>query len=126
MLCVIFLPLALLAYVMVCFLDRWKLPSWYFVFPAALFLLSFALLACVGYALQFASDRHFTKTESDRQAAKEALSYPYFAQCDRPRGRKWIFSRLELRGRARRLGIELERGYRAPSPAEDRGAEAQR
>jgi hypothetical protein len=92
--------------------ERWKVPSAWYLLPVSLGLLSFVLLMVIGFRLQVQSDRLFTVTEADRRAAKEALSYPYFAQADRPSSKRWMFPRGELLGRARRLGLELERGYR--------------
>jgi len=69
------------------------------------------IAAC--FRFQFQADAQCTETEMDRQAAKEALGYSYFAQADRERLNRWFFFRSELSARASRLGITLERGYKA-------------
>lgn len=93
--------------------ERWKVPSVWYAIPIALVVALLIFLGVGSYPFQVQADRRFTNTEEDRRAAKEALSYPYFAQQDRPKSEKWMFSQWELRGRAKRLGIELERGFRA-------------
>lgn len=69
----------------------------------------------IGHLLraQRKSDRIVTQTPSDFEAAKEALSYACFSQV----GKRWsdkipLLQRQSL-GRAKSLGITLERGFRA-------------
>jgi hypothetical protein len=86
------------------------------LYALAIFLFvvfGFIAVGYYGFLFQVAADRALTITDSDYAAAKEALSHPYFAQADKPALNRWAFLRAELKGRARRLGIELERGYRA-------------
>jgi len=94
-------------------MERWKLPDVFVLLPLAFLALSFTATGFYAFRLQVLADRRFTTTDYDRAAAKEALSFAYFAQEDRPSGSRWLFSRRELAGRARRLGIVLERGFRA-------------
>jgi hypothetical protein len=97
-----------------CLGERWKFSNLVFLIGFAVFVAGFVGWGFWGYLFQVAADRRFTRTERDRAAAKEALGYPYFAQRDRSFLKRWAFLPGELRGRARRLGIELERGYKAP------------
>lgn len=98
--------------------ERWHLPSVYYWIPLGLGISSFAGLCIFGFQMQVQADKRFTKTEADRLAAKEALSFPYFDQLDRTSSKKWMYPRAELSKRAKRLGIELERGYHVPTTAE--------
>ena len=99
--------------------ERLNAPNLYYAGPVLLIVLGFVSACVLGFRFQVLTDREFTKTETDRRAAKEALGYCYFAQSDRTPGNRWLFFRRELYGRARRLGIELERGYRASSAGWD-------
>lgn len=94
--------------------ERLYWPSGYWLVPCSIGFGAFLWFCVYGYRLQLIADRKFTRTENDLLAAKEALSYPFFAQGDKPLFQRWMFLRAELKGRARRLGIELERGYRVP------------
>lgn len=94
--------------------ERLGWPSGYWLLPVSLGFGVFLMFCVYGFRLQIRADKEFTRSPEDRLAAKEALSYPYFAQGDKPPFKRWMFLRAGLRGRARRLGIELERGYRVP------------
>jgi hypothetical protein len=84
-------------------------PAWEIALAVAALPLMLIAMVVAGLGAQFRADGLLTVTEADRVAASEALSYPYFAQLDRKKGQKWLFFRSELRARARRLGVELER-----------------
>ncbi len=101
--------------VLVRLLERWKAPGWTVGLAFSLIIVGFVLWGYIGYKLQLKYDRQFTKTAEDLAAAKEALSYPYFAQSDKKLFTKWMFFRAELTGRAKNLGIELERGFKVES-----------
>jgi len=100
--------------------ERWKLPGVYVLGPLGFVALVFAATGFYGWRLQLLADQKFTKTGDDRAAAKEALSFAFFSQEDRPSGNRGLFSRRELSGRARRLGIVLARGYRVGAEGKDR------
>ena len=79
------------------------------------------IVGCVGFMLLSVridmeqtqmADRAVTLTESDKQAAREALSFLYYM----PLGWKVVmfpWHGLRCRSRARALAIELERGFLA-------------
>ena len=89
-------------------LERWKLSGWALLFPCGAILATFAGAGLYGFHLQVVADAALTLTEEDRRAAREASRYPYRAQKERSRAEKWLFFAGELRGRARRLGIDLD------------------
>jgi hypothetical protein len=89
--------------------ERPGIPAWVIALAVAAVPAMLIAMVVVSFAAQFRADRLLTVTEADRAAATEALSYPYFAQLDRKKGQKWLYFRSELRARARRLGIILER-----------------
>lgn len=73
------------------------------------------VVARIDMAMTEAADRAVTKNDSDRQAAQEALSFLYYL----PLGWKAVLFPLhKVRSgcRARALGIELVRGFRADEP----------
>jgi hypothetical protein len=102
----------LLGIVGVSLIQRWKLPDTYLWIPISSIFIAFISIGMFGFMFQFKSDDRFTKTDDDRVAAKETLSYVYFAQKDRSRSDRWLFPLFELTTRAKHLGITLERGYK--------------
>lgn len=80
--------------------------------------MGFSCANLLGTRAQLWVDRDVTKTEEDRQAAKEALSIPYFIQRNRPLLYRW-FSQRKLKMRAKNLGIELEHGFHVGPPIID-------
>lgn len=94
--------------------ERLRVPNYVYGWTAGIWvLILFGGLIWLGTAMPCTADRRFTKTDADRAAAKEALSYAYFAQADLSPMKRKMYLRWELTTRAKRLGIELERGFRA-------------
>lgn len=91
---------------------HWPFSIWLTVLGLGLSLIVSGYQA---YLFQLAADKRFTVTDQDRAAAREALSRPYFPQVDRPLFKRWMYLKSELRGRAKMLGIDLERGYSVPT-----------
>ena len=103
-----FIGMLLLTIVLVAIGERVHAPSVFLALPATVGILSFVALGASGYLFQIAADRRITRTPADLAAAREALTIPYRAQQGRTRSEKWMFLSGELRGRARRLGIDLD------------------
>jgi hypothetical protein len=89
--------------------------TWWLCVALITLIAAFVIAINISYRTAIRADAKITKTEADRCAAKEALSYAFFAQADRPLYNKWSFLRSDLAGRARALNIDLERGYRVDS-----------
>lgn len=89
-------------------------PSMFLAVPAicALFILGPVLYLRRIYLAQIASDLALPSTPEDLAAAKEALSFAYFAQADRRWNDRFMFEKRQVRARGKALGFELERGYR--------------
>ncbi|MDQ2986862.1 MAG: hypothetical protein M3R13_09110 [Armatimonadota bacterium] len=94
-------------------LDRYDVSWHYWLVAALLFTLSVALGAWLSYRNQLEADTVVTRTAEDLAAAKEALSFAYFSSDDNTFERHFPGFLGEIGGRAKALGIELERDYRA-------------
>jgi hypothetical protein len=109
-----------IAWFLVCILvgfplgERFKISAWWLMVPVLL------VCAFVPYVFRVQSqenaraDKKTTVSEEDRLAAKEALSYTYFALSRQKQANTWPESAKHYSERAERLGIVLEEGYRIP------------
>lgn len=106
--------LALVTLPLMGLIERFKVSDWWMLGILAMLVIYFALGFKVEALEQLRADRETTISDEDFLAAKEALSYPFFAQIHRRRGKRFMFNPKELERRAKNLGIELEEGYRVP------------